>query len=54
VDFVCGNGSVFSVTYVGKEGNNYFYKITAIGKVGDCAGLYINKEKVPRTIATIK
>lgn len=51
--FVCGNGSVFNVTDAGSKGSDYFFKVTAVGKTGDCAGFYVNGEKTPRTIGTI-
>jgi alpha-mannosidase len=52
--FVCGNGSVFRVLYAGSVGNEHFFKVTAIGSVGQSAGFYVNGEKVPRTISTIR
>ena len=51
--FICGTGSTFRVTYVNSKGNDYFFKVTATGKVGDRAGFYVNSEKAPRTIGTI-
>jgi uncharacterized repeat protein (TIGR02543 family) len=51
--FVCGNSSVFRVSFSGSKGNDYFFKVTATGKAGDSAGFYINREKAPRTIGTI-
>ena len=51
--FVCGTGSTFRVAYAGSKGNDYFFKVTATGKVGDKAGFYVNGEKAPRTIGTI-
>lgn len=51
--FVCGNSSVFRVSASGSKGNDYFFKVTAVGKVGDSAGFYVNREKVPRTVGTI-
>ena len=52
--FVSGNSSVFAVTYNGANGNDYFFQVTAVGKPGDCAGFYLNREKTPRTIGIIK
>ncbi len=51
--FVCGTPSTFRVFFNGSDGNDYFFKATATGKVGDSAGFYVNGEKVPRTISTI-
>lgn len=49
----CGNGTVFKVTYTGSKGNNYFFKATAVGKVGQSTGFYVNGGKTPCTIGTI-
>lgn len=51
--FVCGSGSVFHVDYAGSVGKDYFFKVTAIGAVGQSAGFYVNAEKTPRTVGTI-
>ena len=51
--FVCGTGSTFRVGFAGSRGNDYFFKVTATGKVGDRAGFYVNREKVPRTVGMI-
>ena len=51
--FACGNGSAFKVKYIGSKGSNYFFKVTATGKVGQAAGFYVNGEKAPCTVATI-
>lgn len=51
--FFCGTKSVFQVTSNGSKGNDYFFKITATGKPGECAGLYVNNERVPRVIAIV-
>jgi acyl dehydratase len=51
--FVCGNGSVFKVVENGSSGNDYFFKVIAVGKTGESAGFYVNDEKTPRTIGTI-
>ena len=51
--FVCGTPSAFHVTFAGSSGNDYFFKVTAIGKQGQSAGFYLNGEKVPRTIGNI-
>ena len=47
-----GTGGVFSVTDVGKSGNDYFVKITAIGKSGTESGIYVNGTKL--LVASIK
>ncbi len=51
--FACGTGSVFTVTYNGQNGNNYFFVVKAVGKVGQCAGFYINGAKTSSTIGTV-
>ena len=51
--FVCGNGSVFTVTFAGQKGSDYFFKAKAVGKAGSCAGFYINGSKTPCTTATV-
>nr|WP_319488774.1 cellulase N-terminal Ig-like domain-containing protein [uncultured Caproiciproducens sp.] len=51
--FVAGNGSVFKVEFIKAVGKDYFFKVTAIGKVGATSGFYINSEKAPITVATI-
>ncbi|MCI1965472.1 MAG: lectin like domain-containing protein [Oscillospiraceae bacterium] len=51
--FISGNSAVFQVKETYSKGNNYFFKVTAVGKVGAGAGFYVNGEKTPRTIATI-
>lgn len=51
--FICGTPSAFKVTYAGSKGRSYYFKVTAVGKVGDGAGFYVNNEILPRTIGTI-
>jgi uncharacterized membrane protein YgcG len=51
--FTCGLNTVFSVTANGSTGNDYFFKVTAVGKVGDFAAFYVNGAKDPVTIGTI-
>ncbi len=43
--FGVGSGSL-AVSKVGKSGNDYFYKVTAVGKVGDQVGVYLNKTRL--------
>jgi hypothetical protein len=50
--FTSGNSAVFTTAVAGQKGNDYFFKVTAVGKSGDCTGIYING--VRYTIATIK
>jgi hypothetical protein len=47
-----GSNGVFSVALVSKTGNNYFYKLTAIGTVGASTGVYLNGSKI--FVATVK
>lgn len=51
--FVSGNSKVFSVTYKGHTGNDYFYQIKAVGAVGQVTGFYLNGSKTPVTVATV-
>lgn len=51
--FVCGNGSIFKVTYAGAKGHDCFFKVKAVGKPGQATGFYVNGEKVPCTVGTI-
>ncbi|WP_312694951.1 hypothetical protein [Caproiciproducens sp.] len=51
--FVSGNSSVFKVTNNGNKGIDYFFKVTAIGKVGQSTGFYLNGSKTPCTVGTI-
>ncbi|XOQ48541.1 MAG: S-layer protein [Eubacteriales bacterium] len=50
--FTVGTPGVFNVALASKNGNDYFYKITAVGKVGSSAGIYLNGTKV--CVVTIK
>lgn len=51
--FVAGNPKVFTVSYNGQKGSDYFYLVKAVGKSGQSTGLYINGAKTPATIATV-
>lgn len=51
--FACGTGSVFMVSYNGQKGNDYFFVVKAVGKVGQCAGFYINGAKTSSTVGTV-
>lgn len=44
--FGIGTAGVFNYSLVSHSGNNYFYKITAVGAVGATAGVYVNGQKV--------
>lgn len=46
-------GNSLKVTSNGKSGSDYFYKVTAVGQVGDSIGVYINHEAKPSTVVTI-
>ncbi|WP_444644419.1 hypothetical protein ACRQU7_05695 [Caproiciproducens sp. R1] len=50
--FTTGTAGVFSVALASKNGNDYFYKITAIGNVGAATGIYLNGTKL--LVATVK
>ena len=51
--FVCGNGSVFQVDSNGQQGNNYYFKVKAVGNPGQTAGFYVNGIKTPSTVGKI-
>lgn len=40
--FVLGTSGVFSVQMVKGNGNDYFFKVTAVGRPGDRTGVYVN------------
>ena len=43
----------FRVEYAGSQGNDYFYKVYAIGNPGDGCGFYINGAPAPVAIGTV-
>lgn len=51
-NFVAGTPGIFETKLVKHVGNDYFYKITATGKPGDCAGIYVDGTKL--LVATVK
>ena len=51
--FVAGGPYAFRVDFVKAEGNNYFFRATAIGKTGAACGFYINGQRTPVAIATV-
>ena len=50
--FAAGSAS-FTVEYAGNSGNDWFYKVHAVGQAGDSCGFYINGEAQPVAVATI-
>ena len=50
--FTVGTAGVFKVELASKNGNDYFYKITAIGNVGASTGVYLNGVKL--LVASVK
>lgn len=50
--FAAGSPS-FTVEYAGNEGNDWFFKVHAVGKAGDGCGFYINGASAPVAVATI-
>ncbi|MBW7571561.1 Ig-like domain-containing protein [Caproiciproducens faecalis] len=50
--FTVGTPGVFTVALASKNGNDYFYKITATGNVGAATGVYLNGTKL--LVATVK
>ena len=51
--FVCGTSSVFTVKYNGQKGNDYFFLVKAVGRVGQCAGFYMSGTNTVSTVGTI-
>ena len=51
--FVAGTGAAFRVNFVKNSGNDYFFRVTAVGKAGSSSGFYINSAKTPVAKATI-
>jgi hypothetical protein len=47
-----GSNGVFSVVLASKNGNDYFYKLTATGAVNAATGVYLNGTKI--FVATVK
>jgi hypothetical protein len=47
-----GSNGVFSVVVASKNGNDYFYKLTATGAVNAATGVYLNGTKI--FVATVK
>jgi len=50
--FTTGTAGVFTVALASHTGNDYFYKITATGKVGAATGIFINGTKL--LVASVK
>ena len=50
--FTVGTAGVFKVELASKNGNDYFYKVTAIGNVGASTGVYLNGVKL--LVASVK
>lgn len=50
--FTVGTAGVFKVELASKNGNDYLYKITAIGNVGASTGVYLNGVKL--LVASVK
>ena len=42
---IAGSGGIVDISYTGCKSNDYFYKFTAKGKVGQATGIYINGHK---------
>jgi hypothetical protein len=47
-----GTNGVYSIVLAAKNGNDYFYKLTATGAVGAATGIYLNGNKI--FVATVK
>ncbi len=52
-NFWAGTSSVFKVSYVNHIGNNYYFRVTAVGKAGSASGFYIQNQKGPVAVAAV-
>lgn len=50
---VAGDGSIFKPVAQSNEGNDYFFKVQAVGTVGQVCGVYVNKEATPVATLTV-
>ena len=50
---VAGDGSIFKLVAQTNEGNDYFFKVQAVGTVGQVCGVYVNKEATPVATLTV-
>ena len=50
--FVAGS-PCFTVEYAGNSGNDWFYKVHAVGEAGESSGFYINGSASPVAVASI-
>ena len=50
--FGIGNSNAIALVSQSQEGNNYFFKVQAIGQVGDEVGIYINRDA--NKVATLR
>ena len=51
--FCAGSPAAFKASYVNRIGNNYYFRVTATGKVGSASGFYIGGQNGPVAIATV-
>jgi hypothetical protein len=49
---VTGTSGVFSATLVSQSGNDYFFRLSAVGAAGSATGVYLNGTKI--FVATVK
>lgn len=50
---VAGDGSIFKLVAQSNEGNDYFFKVQAVGTVGQVCGVYVNQEATPVATLTV-
>lgn len=50
---VAGDGAIFKLVAQSNEGNDYFFKVQAVGTVGQVCGVYVNKEATPVATLTV-
>lgn len=50
---VANDGAVFKLVAQSNEGKDYFFKVQAVGTVGQVCGVYVNKEATPVATLTV-
>ncbi len=50
---IAGDNAIFKLVAQSQEGNDYFFKVQAVGTVGQVCGVYVNKEATPVATLTV-
>lgn len=50
---IAGDNAIFKLVAQSNEGNDYFFKVQAVGTVGQVCGVYVNKEATPVATLTV-